>query len=613
MHWYVIEQILGQGGFGITYLAKDTNLGQRVAIKEFLPVELAMRERDASIHPVSSEKGDEFEWGLERFMSEAKTLARFKHPNIVRVLTVFQENNSAYMVMEYEQGKGLHEILKQCKTLPEQELLKIILPILDGLAAVHASNFIHRDIKPANIYIRDDASPVLLDFGSARQSIGERTHTLTTMVSPGYAPFEQYVSKSNKQGPWTDIYGLSATLYRAVTGISPVESMSRSEAILHTGKDVFVPAMDIARNNYSESLLRAIDHGLAFKPEDRPQNINDWQTELGVTVTTDVQVVTEKVTVIPGQAGDAMTILADQKTVKADGPEVQEGKHPLIRRILDHSNEYISKSIKWGVIALIAIIILGGIIQVMKKENTKEQMLSGESISSQDQMTGDVDPLPNVSDQDNIEKLLSGAEEDVQQHRLTSPAGNNAVEKYNEVLKLDPGNQDALSGLVRVVDEYIRLMDKAISSEQIADAENYLEKGISVDPLHAGIPAARERLNAAKTVASEPKSGVYDVIEDRATVESKPTKETVTSRIPESERESLRKIYERMQKNPNDKKARKELQKYSRRMEDKIKRAIADQDYDLAEDYLNEVMTYASEDSKRRDELQKIIDNLKSR
>ncbi len=172
LHWYKIKNVLGQGGFGITYLAEDTNLNQSVAIKEFLPIEMAVRDQSFSVHPVSSEYGDQFKWGLDRFMSEAQTLAKFKHPNIVRVLTVFPENNTAYMVMEYEHGKAMDELLKNKSTLSEEKLKVIILPILDGLKQVHAAGFIHRDIKPANIFIRDDGSPVLLDFGSARQSFG---------------------------------------------------------------------------------------------------------------------------------------------------------------------------------------------------------------------------------------------------------------------------------------------------------------------------------------------------------------------------------------------------------------------------------------------------------
>ena len=240
LHWYKVEKILGQGGFGITYLASDFNLDQQVAIKEYLPIELAVRERDFSVHPVSEDQGDKFKWGLDRFITEARTLAKFKHPNIVRVLNVFEANNTAYMVMEYEHGESLQDILSRRKTLEEAELMNLLFPILGGLQKVHETGFIHRDIKPANIFMRADESPVLLDFGSARQALGIATSTLTSLVSPGYAPFEQYYSKSDQQGPWTDIYGLGATLYRAVAGTAPMDAVDRSRMILKGGRDTFV-------------------------------------------------------------------------------------------------------------------------------------------------------------------------------------------------------------------------------------------------------------------------------------------------------------------------------------------------------------------------------------
>jgi serine/threonine protein kinase len=308
IHWYVVRKILGEGGFGITYLAEDTNLGRLVALKEYLPVDMAYRDETAFVRPLSGEAGEMFDWGLDRFISEAQTLARFKHPNIVHVFSVFRENNTAYMVMEYEQGRGLEQMLKGKKTLPEQELMNIITPLLDGLGQVHGFGFIHRDIKPANIYIREDGSPVLIDFGSARQSLGEQTRTLTAMVSPGYAPFEQYISKGEKQGPWTDIYGLGATLYRAVSGISPTNAMDRSDAILHNSKDIYIPVSEINPEGYSAALLAAIDKALAFLPEDRPQSINEWQEDLLCDHTAKPdEVVTEAATLVLDRAKDKTT------------------------------------------------------------------------------------------------------------------------------------------------------------------------------------------------------------------------------------------------------------------------------------------------------------------
>jgi len=281
LHWYEIRHVLGQGGFGITYLAYDSNLDKLVAIKEYLPIELAVRERDSSVHPITEDRGKNYQWGLERFIKEARTLSQFSHPNIVRVYAVFEENNTAYMVMEYEHGESLQSILTQRKTMEEAELLSILLPILGGLDLVHQAGFIHRDIKPANIFIRKDGSPVLLDFGSARQALGAQTKTLTSLVSPGYAPFEQYYSKSDAQGSWTDIYGLGATLYRAITGIAPMDAVDRSKAIVEGSRDIFVPAVEIGKGKYSERFLKAIDHALRFKAQERPQNLAVWKSEFG--------------------------------------------------------------------------------------------------------------------------------------------------------------------------------------------------------------------------------------------------------------------------------------------------------------------------------------------
>jgi serine/threonine protein kinase len=282
LHWYRIKAILGQGGFGITYLAHDFNLDEDVAIKEYLPIELAVRERDSSVHPVSEGHSKNYHWGLARFIEEARTLAKFKHPNIVRVRSVFEENNTAYMVMEYEHGQSLQDLLGGRKTLEEAEIIKIMLPILGGLQLVHDAGFIHRDIKPANIFIRKDQSPVLLDFGSARQALGVETRTLTSLISPGYAPFEQYYSSSSEQGPWTDIYGLAATMYRTIVGRAPLDAVDRSKALLNTNRDTFVPVQELAKGRYSERFLKAVDHGLNFRKENRPQSLIDWQREFEI-------------------------------------------------------------------------------------------------------------------------------------------------------------------------------------------------------------------------------------------------------------------------------------------------------------------------------------------
>jgi len=274
--WYQIESVLGRGGFGITYLARDKNLGRLVAIKEYLPFQFAARSGDSTVQPISAEKKDVFSLGLERFMSEAQMLAKFKHPGIVRVLSVFKHNNTGYMVMEYERGENLSGVYKRKKKFKQPELEDIFYPIIDGLSSVHETGFIHRDIKPSNIYIRSDGSPVLIDFGAARQAIDSETKTLTSMFSVGYTPFEQYHHSSDKQGPWTDVYALSATIYQGITGEKPQESTIRGMALLHHEPDPYKPLSKLRIESYTPAFLKTIDRALMLPIYDRPQTLNDF-------------------------------------------------------------------------------------------------------------------------------------------------------------------------------------------------------------------------------------------------------------------------------------------------------------------------------------------------
>ena len=277
LHWYEIREILGQGGFGITYLADDKNLAHEVAIKEYMPIDLAARSPDGSVQSLSSSHHDRYLWGLERFLEEARTLGLFNHPNIVRVRNVFQTNNTAYMVMDYELGESLQDILNRRKILDEEDIGTVIFPIIDGMKQVHAHGFIHRDIKPANIFIRVDGDPVLLDFGSARQSLSEQQQSLTSIFSKGYAPIEQYNTEDELQGAWTDIYAFGATMYRAVAGVPPSDAINRSSALSLAARDTYVPAVEIGAGRYSNKLLEAIDAAMKFKHQDRPQTITEWQ------------------------------------------------------------------------------------------------------------------------------------------------------------------------------------------------------------------------------------------------------------------------------------------------------------------------------------------------
>ncbi|MEP6505501.1 MAG: protein kinase, partial [Betaproteobacteria bacterium] len=298
LHEYRIDDVLGQGGFGITYLATDVNLHAQVAIKEYLPAELAVRTGDDTVRPRSIDVMGMLLDGLDQFLVEARTLATFRHPNIVRVARFFEANRTAYMVMDYERGRSLSTWWRKQKRggaalgrllggrtqeaaaaddapsgIPEPELLMLLAPLLDGLALVHHKGVLHRDIKPDNLSVRDaDGSLVLLDFGAARPASGAIPDA-PTMLTPGYAPIEQYTD--DNQGPWTDLYALGATLYWMVCGKRPRDAPDRRKR-----PENDVSAEQAGAGRYSPEFLRAIDWALKLRPEDRPQDVAAFRTAL---------------------------------------------------------------------------------------------------------------------------------------------------------------------------------------------------------------------------------------------------------------------------------------------------------------------------------------------
>ena len=274
LYEYRIDGILGQGGFGIAYAATDVNLNAKVVIKEYLPEEFAYRTTDNTVSARQDEDQDFYQSGLDSFLVEARTLATFRHPNIVRVARFFEANRTAYMVLEYERGQSLKAWRKKHENVPEAAIVSLLAPLLDGLATVHRAGYLHRDIKPDNIYVRDeDGSLVLLDFGAARQTAVERAE-MGNVVTPGYGPIEQYAG-GGRQGPWTDIYSMGATLFWLVTGKKPIEAPARL-----ADPDPLPSAEVMGKGRYSPEFLRAIDWALRMHPGDRPQDVEQFRAML---------------------------------------------------------------------------------------------------------------------------------------------------------------------------------------------------------------------------------------------------------------------------------------------------------------------------------------------
>ncbi|MDE2593614.1 MAG: protein kinase [Burkholderiales bacterium] len=269
LHEFVIEGLVGEGGFGIVYLARDTQLERTVAIKEYMPASLASRGADFHVQVRSERYRDTFALGLRSFVNEAKLLALFDHPALIKVYRFWEDNGTAYMVMPYYQGPTLKTWLKEHGTPPDEAWLKGMLsPLLEALEVIHADSCYHRDIAPDNILLLGPNKPLLLDFGAARRVIGDATQALTVILKPGYAPIEQYAEvASMKQGPWTDVYALCAVLYAAITGKAPVPSVGRMM------KDELVPISELAAGQYSPAFLAAIDAGLAVQPDQRIHDV----------------------------------------------------------------------------------------------------------------------------------------------------------------------------------------------------------------------------------------------------------------------------------------------------------------------------------------------------
>ena len=289
---YEVLAVLGQGGFGITYRARDIQLNREVAIKEYLPTSLAIRRDGITVLPRSTKVAEDFTWGRDRFVSEGQTLATLhRAPGIVRVFDFLEINGTAYIVMEMLHGDTLEGRLKKSGRLDAAGTDRILWTLLDGLEQVHNAGFLHRDIKPANILLDEQGNPTLIDFGASRAAMAGRTTAMTAIFTPGYAAAEQMTSA--KQGPWTDIYGLSATLYHAIIGKAPPNAFDRML------DDDYEPIAKLATPGFPAGLLAGIDAGLAVRASDRPQSIAGWRTILSMAA--------------PG--ADDATRLASPKTV----------------------------------------------------------------------------------------------------------------------------------------------------------------------------------------------------------------------------------------------------------------------------------------------------------
>ena len=489
---FEFHRVLGHGGFGITYLGWNIALDIPVAIKEYLPADLAMREQDMSVLPKSSGDEADFHWGLDRFLDEARVMARFKHPNIVQVQHFFKGHGTAYIVMEYVEGETLSDFFKRRGTLTESELKHILLPLLAGLIDVHEAGILHRDIKPGNILLRAaDGFPVLVDFGAARQAVGVRSRSVTAVLTPGYAPIEQYSSRGH-QGPWTDIYALGGVCYQALTGKVPDEAMDRIRS------DPLIPVIEATKGKATDAFLSAIDWSLRVEEADRPQGVRVWRSAL----------LGEEAIPEPVSTG---TTRQTQQTTQTDKKQNVSSRWLLSSGILlligaggwwgwqEHPELFGQSSADAP-----AVVEPEAPVEIQLESEVGK---TGETIVGMEEI-----PLPDKEEAEQpiskepalppekaeVARLLAAAEADLKARRLTSPAGNNAWDRYQQVLELEPTNPNAIKGIERVIGSYMELFGAAIEQEDFDKAAGYLAKIRELHPDSPVLEEGEQRLQDAK-------------------------------------------------------------------------------------------------------------------
>ncbi|MGZ8293600.1 MAG: protein kinase domain-containing protein [Telluria sp.] len=275
---FEITGVLGEGGFGIVYMAFDHSLQRNVAIKEYMPGPLAARAPDHSVTVRAERHKETFELGLKSFINEARFLAQFDHPSLVKVYRFWEQNQTAYTAMQYYEGRTIKDIVAATpEVVTEEWCLRVLKQILGALEMLYTMQLLHRDVSPDNIIVQENGDAVLLDFGSARQVIGDMTRGLTVILKPGYAPVEQYAGDASlPQGPYTDIYALAAVMYFAIIKEAPATSIARMI------KDPLAPLASRGLDGYSESFLFALDTALAVPAEERPQTIDSFRALLGI-------------------------------------------------------------------------------------------------------------------------------------------------------------------------------------------------------------------------------------------------------------------------------------------------------------------------------------------
>lgn len=505
---YRIDALLGQGGFSKVYRATDTLLNRPVVIKEYLPSQIAVRD-GAIVQPRTSHEAESFQWGLQRFLGEARLLARIAHPHVVQVLRVLEANNTAYFTMPFEEGADLSSVLKARNSLAEPHVRKILGCLLDALETLHEQGIYHRDIKPKNVIIRPGLNPLLIDFGAARTALGSHTHTLHRLLSVGYSPVEQY-SDDVPAGAYTDFYALGALCYQMISASRPVDAPTRAAACARGAPDPLRSAREAAKQRYHPALLDSIDWALALSPQDRPQQVADWRRALApgerASTTTASRAASRRTTPPP-------TASRSQQRARAAPTATPPGRHTS--GILAASGIALVVAIlAAGLVLLNSVLSADGAapattptVAVAPARPTAPSGESGNTPTANSPPAAPTravpDPAPapaptaatspsppaplSPGDQLEVRILLQIAESFRSKNVLVSAGSENAVAAYREVLRLDPRNARASQGLAEIAEIFERRGRQAMGAGNYQQAAAHVAQGLAAVPTDRGL------------------------------------------------------------------------------------------------------------------------------
>ena len=519
LHEYRVVGMVGAGGFGITYRVYDVHLDKELALKEYLPNHWATRAAGDTVAPLSSTYAADYEWGLRRFLDEARTLARFNHPHLNRVHRFFEANGTGYMVLEYVGGETLAARLNRELRLPEEALRRLLEEVLSGLALVHGAGVVHRDIKPANLMLRaEDGGAVLLDFGAARQAVGRQSGLVSLVLTPGYAPIEQHAGEAGRMGPWTDIYALGMVAYRCLSGMRDDElphSVARASAQHRGGEDLLAPAVEAGKGRYSLELLEAVDWAIKVDEEARPRRVEAWCEAWSGAGGRDTDEAGRARRRLEGQldslassgvGGGGLRSVRRGGSVRgsraAAGVRASEGEAASGG---GGSAGVGGAGRRWGIRALALVVLVVYVMSAFRWMSVYGPEEDGLAMTETAEVT---EPAQEEASAEKAEvgRLLAAAEADLAALRLTSPSGENAWEKYQAVLELDSGNPEALAGLERVIGSYMELLGAALEQGEFDKAAGYMERIRALRPGSSALEEGEQRLQAARQERAERES-----------------------------------------------------------------------------------------------------------